>query len=208
MADFVANTADNTIINQQTASYATVHNALTGSSIETASSTTNYIANVANGGGTFTIRRYFLYFATGTIPANATITSASLAFKTAADYTNADGEAATLVGATPADETLIAVADYDQIGTTSFGSVALTGGDAVHTINLNASGIAAIIIGGAGNTVVALRTSGDFSTTQPTGVNQIALNSADATTPADRPTLTVNYTTPDTAQPNGYSFII
>lgn len=207
MADVnvVANIADNQISSQTAGGYSATRDALSGTA-GTVTDTLYYITNINNGGSTFTVTRIFFFFATGAvIPANATITAATLDFKTASDYTNTNGSSATLVAATPADATSIVGADFDQVGTTTFGAVALTAADTVHTITLNASGIAAIAIG-SGNTVLALRASGDFANASPTGVElQVNIKSADAV--ADKPTLNVTYSTPD-VQSGGYSFII
>ena len=118
------------------------------------------------GATVFDLNRYIITFDTSTIPDNATITSAFLRI-VGTGKQDAHTETINVVGSTPADSTNIAVADYDQLGTTVFGTVAIASFNASgnNDITLNASGLAAI--SKTGYTNLGLTVTADTTDTAP-----------------------------------------
>jgi hypothetical protein len=141
----------------------------------------------------YTIARSILLFDTNTVPADATVDSATLElYKNATAVSNGDTSACCLVASTPASNTDIVAGDFDQLGTTRLGTDVLysaIGTGAYFTLNLNAAGLAAITK--AGITKLGIRDKRDLDNSAPTGVNSIAMDSADGT---NKPRLTINYT--------------
>lgn len=137
----------------------------------------------AAGGTIFNIGRSFTLFDTSSIPDTDTISSAVYSLyrnDLIYSFQNADTTSVHCVATTPASNTAIVLEDYDQVGTTSFGSF-LMGDTAVATyedITLNASGLAAI--SKTGVTKLGVRNSLDFNNISPTGTNRISFASADA----------------------------
>jgi len=89
--------------------------------------------------------RYIITFDTSDIPDNAVITSAFIRIA-GTGKGDAHTETLNVVGATPADASSIVIGDYDQLGTTVFGSITLADFNASgnNDISLNASGLANI----------------------------------------------------------------
>ena len=194
----IANTNDNGISSQTASGYAATRDASSGN-LGDPSSTDHYTTNLNNSGSTFTVSRYFFYFDISALPPSAIISEVTLSLKTGGDYTNTNGSSAVLVAATPADKNSIVGGDFDQVGSTSLGSQAYPGaGNTAFTITLNAAGLVALEAARAsGFFIVALRASGDFNNVSPSGVElQVNINSANAASAGDRPTLNITYTKP------------
>lgn len=94
--------------------------------------------------------RVIILFDTSTLPANATITSASITIAAYGVITNMGSTTMELVSSNPASNTNIVAADYSTLGSTSFASISQasisTSSPTVFT--LNSSGISNISIGG------------------------------------------------------------
>lgn len=193
--DIIASTADNSIY--QHGLWADVRAAEDGEALR--GGTAMVVQGTPVGGGVIYVERGFLYFATGAvIPAGATIISAVLNLKTSASNNNRNNDYTLyIVAGTPADETDIALADYDQVGATSFGFTEYPAVNTAFEIEVNATGIADIAKG-SGNTVWSLRIGSDFKDQEPAVADGVGILSADYATEADRPTLTVVYTTATT----------
>src|SRR4051812_5583058 len=108
---FTPNTANNSVIRQATDTWANIRAATDGTDIETSSAIAHYIANSSNGGGSFSIRRYFFYFDLTSIAAGSVVNHSNppvLALKSATDFVaSGDSDGLTLVSATPADKNSI-----------------------------------------------------------------------------------------------------
>ena len=118
------------------------------------------------GAGNFSGCRTLLFFDTHLL-ANSKIISAKLVHPPIANFSNLDSGSVHIV-THAAPSTTIVTGDYDSgIGTTSFGSVALSSLSTTLTtdITLNADGIAAI--NKTGNTPIALLSSFDFNNSEP-----------------------------------------
>ena len=154
---------------------------------QTTGSTTNFVVdNTKVSANNFQLSRGFFWFNTASLGQGATISAAVFRHPAITNNTNDEAITVHVVGHT-GTETTIATGDFDLIGTTSYGSVLMSGlSTSVTTdISLNATGLAAINKGG--NTAIGLIGSLDKDNTTPTGINQYTI------TPTD-PVLEVTYT--------------
>lgn len=144
------------------------------------------------------INRGFFLFDTSALTASATISDAvfSLAANGAA-VQNANTTDLDIVSSSPASNTGLVVADYDQVGSTVFGSKALSAWVATNTtyndITLDANGIANI-----SKTAISkfgARIARDTDNAQPTGANGVECYMAEQTGTSNDPRLVVTYTT-------------
>jgi hypothetical protein len=107
----------------------------------TATSTTNQYSE---------LKRTIMVFDTTSIPAGATVTSATLTLRGYFKSSGLGTDTLELVSANPASTSSIVAADYSTLGSTSFGSVSYAswtvGADNV--ISLNASGLSNITVNG------------------------------------------------------------
>lgn len=144
------------------------------------------------------LRRTFLTFDTNSIPAGATINSATLTV-TGTNKANGLGSPDLhVVGSAPASNTAIASGDYGNLSFTSFGSVSYAGFSTAgaNVITLNASGLAAIVKAGITKLglVLSWDQSGTFGGVWGSGLtSSFYINFAD--NGSAKPTLTVDYTT-------------
>ena len=168
------------------ASYATVRSATTG----TLDTSTIYLGNELV--GIYYIYRGYLYFDTSTIPVGAIIISATLSIF-GNGVTGPENDNIQIVSTT-AHDTLEA-GDFDLVGSTPFNDTApafSTMSQVAYTvIELNASGIANIVLGGA--TKFALRAKRDIDGTTPSDRSFIQIFTSEDATEAKHPLLTVNY---------------
>jgi hypothetical protein len=124
---------------------------------------------------TYFIRRIFIPIDTSAIPMNATINSASLYFTPLSYQGNTNSTTANLVQTTQASTSSLDSADYDNVGSTSGGSISMTFTDGVQVnFALNATGIGFIVKKGI--TKIGLRVSRDIDNSAPTGLNQTQMN--------------------------------
>ena len=138
--------------------------------------------------------RMFVLFDTSSIGTDQTISEAKIAFATSQTaVTLAGGDAASntwyAVATTPASNTGLSTADFDQVGTTNFGSRAIAGltvdGSTYNDWNLNASGISAISLDGI--TKLGARHRKDYDDSEPSAdgagytSSQLVAKSADNT---------------------------
>lgn len=151
------------------------------------------------------IYREFQLFDTSPIPDTDNISAATLG-----SYVNAVSDSFTLglevVGCTPASNTAIVNADYDQVGTTEYASERALSGlttTAYNTAALNATGIAAIDKGGI--TKIALRLSADLDNSPPTWIadslSSVNISTADEAGTTQDPYLEVVHAAPAAGQP-------
>lgn len=175
------------------ATYSTARNAVTGeSAFDSPASETG--AQHSLFGGIYYIRRAFFLFDTSSIPDTDTITEATFSYKLADNNgNNADAtHTAAVVSSSPASNTAISTADYDQVGSTSFGSSAYTGTqNSYKDFSLNASGIANISKTGVSK--FATRGTEDIANSAPTGLNQHNIFYADSAGTTSDPKLVVTH---------------
>ncbi len=123
----------------------------------------------------FQVCRAFLSFDTSSIPASATILSATLEFSHGGgSFLSQDGTTLEIVSASQG--TALASDDWNRIGSSSFASRAVSSLQAsgLNTIALNSGGISAIARGGT--TQFGLRLGLDMQGQKPNGQNQINLD--------------------------------
>lgn len=170
--------------------------AVTGSTIDVlliASSTTNQYDS---------LRRGIFCFDTSSIPVGAVISSATI--KLYGSRSSGIGIVDLhIASATPATTSSFLASDYAQTGNVSFGSVIgaawLTG---ANTIALNANGIANITKGGVSKFSAKLSwdINNNFTGAWTLGGSaSYSLTASETATVANKPTLTVNYTLPNSA---------
>jgi hypothetical protein len=138
--------------------------------------------------------RMFALFDTSSIGTDQTVSEAKIAFATSQTaVTLASGDSASntwyLVATTPASNTGLSTADFDQVGSTNFGSRAIAGltvdGSTYNDWDLNASGIEAISLDGI--TKLGARHRKDYDDSEPSAdgggytSSQLVAKSADNT---------------------------
>lgn len=176
--------------------WATAHDATISASFN--DSGTSYSTLITTDKGVFyTITRFFTLFDTSALGSGATISAAT--WSVAANggtKANADSQDIDLVSSNPASNTSIAGDDYDQVGTTVYGSLAVSSwvdtNNTYNNISLNASGLAAI--SKTGITKFAARLSRDTDNTAPTGNGYVGGYMADNTGTSSDPKLVITYT--------------
>ncbi len=127
-------------------------------------------------------------------------------FKTETD----SGQSTThAVSSNPASNTSLSTDDFDQLGSTSFGSIAYASlsTSAYNVITFNSTGLATITQGTNVIQKFGLRLAGDLNGSTPTGQNYIYICSAEDPTAnnAHDPKLVVTYTTGWSKKINGVS---
>ena len=173
--------------------YSTAHNASSSTSA-TATGTNLYIQNYysSGGGGVYILSRGFVLFDTSSLTSGATISGAVMSlwavYRTEA---NAGQAVIHIVASTPANTNNIVADDYDQTGSTSFASSAVTTAQ-YNNFTLNASGITNV--SKTGISKFGIRLDGDLNSSTPTGANEVDIRAADYTTPGQEPYLVVTYT--------------
>jgi hypothetical protein len=156
-------------------------------------------------GDFFYISRSFLLFDTSALPDNATINSATFAvYVTATTNSDNDGDdTLNLVTTTPASNTALSTADYDQVGSVNQATpldITSLSTNAYNTFTLNGTGLGNI--SKTSITKFGLREGHDFINSKiATGMsNYVGFSSADQTGTSQDPKLEVTYTV------NNFSF--
>ena len=179
--------------------WATVRNAADGDSFsDTAASDSIYVA-LRDGTLHYALLRSFFLYDTSSLTASATISAAVISF--AADGSsgvNADSTRLEIVSSSPASNTGLALADYDQRGSTAFGNIAYTSwvstDGTYNDVTLNASGITNI--SKTGISKFAGVCGRDFDDAAPTGTNQLSCYYSDQSGTTKDPKLVITYTLP------------
>lgn len=169
--------------------YASVHDASNADD-----ATDNGTSQTLRNNTSFEVLRMIFVFDTSSIPDTDTIDSAVASFYPSAAGSSANSESVSLVEATTASNTALAVGDYDGYGTTKLASditMASWSTGAYKDFTLNGTGIA--LISKTGTTKLGLRTSGDVSNTAPTGANTAGVYFADQTGTTNDPKLVVTH---------------
>lgn len=194
-------------IDKTDASWSTARGATTGDSVSASAS--NPRCPEAGKPSDYLIRRAFFWFDVSSIPTSATITSATVRFVfDDGELIDDDNASTNLVDSTAS--TTLTTADYNNSGTTlqSDDTADLTdiGTNApwTFTFTLNSTGIATVQAAVGGTVKFALINSRDRLNQTPTGRNQHNTSMSDNGTEANKPLLTISYTTPD----DNYGFFL
>jgi len=145
--------------------------------------------------------RAFLLFDTSSIGSNV-VSAAVFSFTSSQTTTSASELTWTVVSSTPASNTALVAADYDNVGSTSFGSIEADSGvttdsSTYNAITLNGSGEAAISTSGI--TKLAMRWEADRADAEPSSATagcQIIILSADTAGTSKDPKLVVTHAAP------------
>lgn len=174
--------------------YATVRNALTGTSAVDNTSILDILSSF--NGADYTIRRGFFLFDTSSLGSSATINSAILSLASSTgDNLDANTVSINIYTSSPASNTALATADYDQVGSTAQCDTAKTIASLSSGYNdftLNATGISNISKTGVskfGGRIVER----DVTSTAPTGANYAAIFAAEQAGTGSDPKLVVDY---------------
>ncbi len=205
------------IVNNYAGDWASTHDATTGLSVDSATEFVTVSSNTVSGkiAGS-TISRIFLPFDTSSIPAGATITSATLgayATNTPPTYPGDAYDYISVVRTSQATHTTLVLNDYDNVASTE--GIATGDRKEVSTITignyitfpLNATGITWIAKAGvasncsatAGITCLGIRDGHDIQNTSP-GVDAVTtyaiFSSSEVTGTSQDPYLAITYTAP------------
>ena len=145
--------------------------------------------------------RAFLLFDTSSIGSNV-VSAAVFSFTSSQTTTSASELTWTVVSSTPASNTELVAADYDNVGSTSFGSIEADSGvttdsSTYNAITLNGSGEAAISTSGI--TKLAMRWEADRADAEPSSATagcQIIILSADQSGTSTDPKLVITHAAP------------
>ena len=182
---------DGRISNSSAASWAACRDALDGNDVSDA--ITAIILRTRLLTGTYQAERGFLLFDTSVLGASVTISAAVLSLAANAESVIDDNsDSIHIVSSTPASNTGLALADFDQVGSVSFASKTLAawndGAGVYNDFSLNASGIANINKTGVSKFAVRLGT--DLNNIAPTGLNYFGFRAAES---ASAPKLVITY---------------
>lgn len=180
-------TGGNELGNVSTVSYATAHDAASGSEVNVVNQIANQFADP-----NYVVRRMVERWDTSSLTSSATITAASVSIYVTA---TSDGNTTSVdvVSSTATDGTIVA-GDFSKLGTTSFGNKTLA------SLTLNARNSWTLDATGQGqiskiaNTLLGVRMAGDRTNTSP-GVN-IDNMTYQGMEDANKPQLIVTYTLP------------
>lgn len=177
------------------ASFATCRSAAAGNSTSASNASSN--CQIAVDIGIYYVARNFHLFDTSALTASVTISAATYSvYDTGAGFANSDSDSLHAVSSNPASNTALVDADFDQVGSTSFGSISLASwtGSAYNGISLNASGLANISKTGVSK--FGQRIGGDLNNSAPSSADRVQTYMADQTGTANDPKLEVTYSIP------------
>jgi hypothetical protein len=146
------------------------------------------------GSGKYQIYRGFVAFDTSVIGTD-TITSADVLIRHyKSTCVDCSGKTLDLVASPQANKSLLQAIDYNPVGTTVFGEVAIddiatSPGNAIETYTLNASGLA--YIDKTGTTTLAVLMSMDTDNSAPTGYNYVIGYDTETTGTASDPRIVI-----------------
>ena len=187
-----ANSPVDGYVGNDDAVYATCHDAATGVGVSATTADDNVAWHRLL--VTYTIQRGIFLFDTSSLGLNTTISAAVFSIYGTGSTDTADNENAVCVSSSPAANDALTTADYDQLGTTSFGTVDIGSWSAVayNDFTLNANGIANI--SKTSISKFGTRTSGDIANSAPTNNGNRAQGYfADQAGTANDPKLVVTY---------------
>lgn len=177
--------------------WSTTHDAADGSSAQD-SSANDYFTESYFSTPTYTINRAFFLFDTSALTASANISAA--VFSLSGDGTaeeNADSLTLYVVTTTPASNTAIGTADFDQVGAVDQGNMAASSWNETdgtyNDITLNSTGRGNI--SKTSITKFGTRDSADLNNSAPTGANRVNCYFADQAGTTKDPKLVITYST-------------
>lgn len=171
------------------ANYTTTRNAAAGQNAADNDGELQIENGFGGAGSTYNIGRSFVLFDTSALTSGATISAAVLSLNSGGAK---DGTTAVdIVSGSPASNTAIVADDYDQCGSTSFGSIASTS-NGYNDFTLSAAGIATISKTGVSK--FCARHNGDLNNTTPAARHYSYMRSADLSGTSTDPKLVVTYT--------------
>lgn len=182
---------DGEIAYRASASYATAHDAATGTHLD--SEGTGLLSVENSLVGTYYISRSLTNFDTSALSSSATITAAVLSLY-GNSVANADTDSVSIVIHSITSNTDYSLSDWGSFGTTKQASDianASISTIAYNDFSLNATGLSNI--NKTGISKFAQRTAKDIANTAPTGSNYVTFKSADTTGTANDPKLVVTY---------------
>ena len=143
---------------------------------------------------------FFLYD-TSPLGSGATVSSATVSIygDTIASVVDNDAGSVNVFSSTPASNTAIGTADYDQIGSTSFSTAINIGSWTVSGYNnfsLNASGL--VDVNKTGISKFSLRTSFDSANSAPSGNNVVWFSLGNTSGTSQDPKIVIEYSAPET----------
>lgn len=151
-----------------------------------------------DGESLFYISRAIFLFDTSTLTASANVSLININFYGQGTLINSDSDAWSTCISSPASNTSINVADYndvtDQVGYIGFNVWNSSG---YNSMNLNPNSL----VDTAGITKLGARVAGDVANLQPTGSNRVSFYMADQSGTSNDPKLVVTYTLPSTFVP-------
>jgi len=178
-------------------SWAAAHDASNGTSADTSATTLSIRGRWRSSASEYQIDRTFVLFDTSSIGDTDTITAATLDLYVTA-VTNADNDGddyLALASSSPATNTALITTDFNDVGSTEYGSVpdlgALTA-SAYNTITLTETG--RNTISKTGVSKFSVREGHDMENVAPVDDNRVVASSADETGTSQDPKLTVTYT--------------
>lgn len=199
-----AASVDGYVRKNDSANFATTRNASVGTAASDTDASFSCAVNTA--AGVYDFIRAFLLFDTSAIPDNATDISAVLSLYVNTVTETLAGGSANIFASSPASNTGLGTGDYDQIGSVAFSTAKTLSSLSTSAYNdwtLNASGIAAINVGGV--TKFSVLNSYDYSNTDPglaVGNSTFNFNASD--NGSNKPKLVITYTS-HPADPTGAS---
>ena len=203
-------TSDEGVQYNSAATWATAHDATAGNIyVGGAENATTMLFGGETTGGVFYIYRSIMSFDTRVLTSADTISSATISLWSTTANQNIETTYPSnpqIVGATPAANNSFVLADYDQLGTTTFvdsppSLTTFVGSSAYHDFTLNASGISNITKGGV--SVFGLRATNDINNTAPTARSYGRAFSADNTGTTNDPKLVLVVTDSSLTSING-----
>lgn len=187
-------TVDGTAEYNNEENFATTRGAATGTSAAD-SGALNYCGRCEkHSADDFIVDRGFYLFDTSSITDTDTLDSAVLSlYGRDSGTANTDTSDVDIVSTTPASNTAITTADFDQFGSTAFSSIAISSWvtSAYNDFTLDASGIASITTTGVSK--FGARNSRDTDNSAPTGDNATLCSMAETATTAQDPKLAVTH---------------
>src|SRR3990167_9304293 len=190
--------------------WATARGAADGTGAFDATANTQFVRSSVSAGDYLNYRSFYL-FDTSALADNENITAATFSLAGSAGATvDTDVTNATVVSSSPASNTALVIGDYDQVGTTSFGTITLANwvntDGTYNDITLNSSGITNI--SKTGISKFGTVSGRDFSNSAPTGDNRINAYYADQAGTTTDPKLTGTSTTPATVKATGAALLL
>lgn len=195
--DVESTSVDGRSLNSAIDTFSNVRDAATGSFAQDNDSTATFAFATSLSGGFYIVQRDFFLFDTSSLPDTDTIDTGVISFSgTGTSPGDADNSSINIVSTTPASNTEITTADYDQAGSTVYASLDVTSWNATdgtyNDFTLDATGEGQITKTGVSK--FGGRNSLDVGNSAPLGLNRVSIFYADQTGTTKDPKLVVTHT--------------